>query len=223
VKNSLGVQSEILNDYYLGMPTTVGRSPTATFNFLYGMIWKRINGVSDRPMSRAGKEVFLKSAIQAIPTFIMSCFQIPVSNCDKMGSFIANEWWGVEDGKKKLHWRSCDWLSTLMALGGMGFRDIVLFNQAMLGRQAWRILTELTSLCARVLKGRYFPFSNFWHAQRPRSTSYTWRSILFGRELLLQGVQWGISNGRSVKIKSDYWIPDRPPYMLRPTNPIPEI
>jgi hypothetical protein len=74
VKDSLGVQSEILNDFYLGMPTSVGRSPTAMFNFLYEMIWKRLNGVVDRPMSRAGKETFLKAVIQAIPTHVMSCF-----------------------------------------------------------------------------------------------------------------------------------------------------
>jgi hypothetical protein len=106
VKNTLGVQSEILNDFYLGMPTSVGRSPTVTFNFLLDMIWKRLNGVVDRPLSRAGKEVFLKSVIQAIPTYAMSCFQIPITNCDKMRSTIANEWWGMEEGKRKLHWRS---------------------------------------------------------------------------------------------------------------------
>jgi hypothetical protein len=204
VKDSLGVQSEILNDFYLGMPTSVGRSPTATFNFLYGMIWKRINGVSDRPMSRAGKETFLKAVIQAIPTYIMSCFQIPVTNCDKIRAVIANQWWGVEDGKKKVHWRSWEWLSSPKALGGMGFRDLTLFNQAMLGRQGWRLLTEPTSLCARVLKGRYFPHSDFWHAPKPRSSSYTWRSILFGRDLLLRGVLWGIGDGKSVKINSDH-------------------
>jgi hypothetical protein len=44
VKNTLEVDSEILNDKYLGMPTSVGRSPTATFKFLYDMIWKRIMG-----------------------------------------------------------------------------------------------------------------------------------------------------------------------------------
>jgi hypothetical protein len=99
----------------------------------------------------------------------------------------------------------------------MGFRDLVLFNQAMLGRQGWRLLTNPTSLCARVLKGRYFPYTDFWHAPKPRSSSN------FGRELLLQGVQWGIGNGRSVNIMSDHWIPDRPPYMLRPIKPIPAI
>jgi hypothetical protein len=223
VKACLGVNSEILNDFYLGMPTSVGRSPTATFNFLYEMIWKRINSVVDRPMSRAGKEAFLKAVIQALPTFVMSCFQIPISNCDKMRATIANQWWGIEEGKKKLHWRSWEWLSTPKSLGGMGFRDLTLFNQAMLGRQGWRLLTEPTSLCARVLKGRYFPYTDFWHAPRPRSASYTWRSILFGRDLLLKGVQWGIGDGKSVKINSDPWIPGRPPYMLKPVKKIPDV
>jgi hypothetical protein len=40
VKAKLKVQSEILNDFYLGMPTSVGRSPTATFKFLLHKIWK---------------------------------------------------------------------------------------------------------------------------------------------------------------------------------------
>jgi hypothetical protein len=65
--------------------------PTATFNFLYGMIWKWMNWVLDRPMSRAGKETFLKAMIQSIPNHVMSCFQILITNCDKMRSAIANQ------------------------------------------------------------------------------------------------------------------------------------
>jgi hypothetical protein len=70
-------------------------------------------------------------------------------------------------------------------------------------------------------EGEVFPYTDFWNAPKPRSASYTWRSIFFGRELLLQGVQWGIGNGKSVKIMSDHWIPERPPYMLKPLESIP--
>jgi len=84
-------------------------------------MWKRIRGWSDRPISRAGKEIMLKSVIQAIPIYVMSCFRLPVSICDKMRSTILNHWWGVEDGKKKMHWRSWEWLTTPKSMGGMGF------------------------------------------------------------------------------------------------------
>jgi hypothetical protein len=70
----------------------------------------------------------VQSEIQAIPTFVMSCFQIPVANCDKMRSIVATLWWSIEEGKRKLHWRSWEWLSAPETLGGMGFRDIALFN-----------------------------------------------------------------------------------------------
>lgn len=62
----------------------------------------------------------------------------------------------------------------------MGFREFTTFNQAMLGRQCWRLLTDPDSLCSRVLKGRYFPNSSFWEAAQPKSLSFTWRSLLFG-------------------------------------------
>jgi hypothetical protein len=100
------------------------------------------------------------------------------------------------------------------SLGGMGFRDLGLFNQAMLAKTAWHILTVPDSLCARVLKGRYYPDTDFWHASKPRSASHTWHSLLHGRDLLYQGVRWGISNGRIVKITCDNWIPNFPPDQL---------
>ncbi|XP_039811788.1 uncharacterized mitochondrial protein AtMg00310-like [Panicum virgatum] len=114
----------------------------------------------------------------------MSCFRLPAGICDKMQTTVSNHWWGIENGRKKMHWCSWEWLTTPKAMGGMGFRDMELFNQAMLGKQCWRILTCQDSLCSKVLKGRYFPHCDFWQAPQPRSSSYTWRSLMHGKKLL---------------------------------------
>jgi hypothetical protein len=150
-----------------------------------------------------GNEIMLKTVIQAIPTYVMSCFLLPVATCEEMRKIIADFWWRFKDGKRKLHWRSWEWMSSPKNIGGMGFRDMELFNQAMLGRQCWRLLTVPDSLCARVLKGRYFPDGDFWNASCPRSASYTWCSILHGRKLVKRGILWGIGDGSTVRIKHD--------------------
>jgi hypothetical protein len=157
------------------MPTHIARVATTSFKFLSERVWRYVTSIVGRPISRAGKEVWLKSVVQPISTYVMSCFQVSVAICDKMKKCIANHWWSFEAGRQKMHWRSWEWLTSPKSLGGLGFRDFTLFNQAMLGKQGWRLLTEPSSLCARVLKGRYYPDIDFLSAPKPRSCSFTWR------------------------------------------------
>jgi hypothetical protein len=127
VMNRLGVNNEVLQETYLGMPTGVGRSPSGSFRPILDRVWKQLNSCSGRPMSRAGKETWLKAVIQAIPTHIMSCFQFPISTCDFFRKSIADHWWGFKDGKKKMHWRSWSWLSTPKSLGGVWVSETLLY------------------------------------------------------------------------------------------------
>ncbi|KAM0865600.1 hypothetical protein ACQ4PT_043151 [Festuca glaucescens] len=91
--------------------------------------------------------------------------------------------------------------------GGMGFRDMHAFNLALMGKQGWRLLTSPDSLCAQVLKGRYYPDRGFMEATAPRAASRTWRAILAGRKALERGLVKRIGAGDSVSIWNDSWIP----------------
>jgi hypothetical protein len=104
VKQKLGVHNESLQDSYLGMPTQIGLSLIVTLRYLFDRMRRRINGLSDRPLSRKGNEVMLKAVIQVIPTYVRSCFELPVATCDMMRKVIANQWRCFKDGKTKMHW-----------------------------------------------------------------------------------------------------------------------
>lgn len=53
--------------------------------------------------------------------------------------------------------------------------------------QAWRLLDRPDSLCARVLKAKYFPQGNLLDTVAAGEASPTWRAIEHGLELLKHG------------------------------------
>ena len=76
--------------------------------------------------------------------------------------------------------------------GGMGFRDLQSFNLAMLAKQVWGLLSEPDSLCARVLRARYYPDGKLLKARMRSGSSYTWQSILAGLDCFKQGIFGGL-------------------------------
>ncbi|KAG2560335.1 hypothetical protein PVAP13_8KG058660 [Panicum virgatum] len=82
-----------------------------------------------------------------------------------------------------------------------------LFNQALLTRQAWRLVAYPDSLCARVLKAKYFPNGELIDTVFPSDSSPSWKGIEFGLELLKKGIIWRVGNGDKIQIWRDNWIP----------------
>ena len=70
------------------------------------------------------------------------------------------------------HWVSKDVLGLPKDLGGLGFRNFQEFNDAILAKQCWRLLSDPNSLWARVMKARYFPHCSFWDASKGGRASW---------------------------------------------------
>lgn len=126
----------------------------------------------------------LKAVIQAIPVYVMSIFKLPDSTCEDLNKLSRNFWWGAEQGKRKTHWRAWKYLTKAKQYGGLGFKDFKLFNQALLARQAWRLIVNPDSLCARVLKAKYFPNGTLVDTCFSGNASPGWRAIEYGLELI---------------------------------------
>jgi hypothetical protein len=177
------------------------------FSGLKDSVWRQIYGWKEKLLSKVGREILIKAVAQSIPTYTMSCFKLPDSLYSELNSMYRNFWWGQKCKSKNAHWVKWSKLCSSKDSSGLGFRDIKVFNMALLAKQGWRLLQQPNSLVFRVLKAKYFPSCDFMDADVGRKPSYAWRSIALAREVLRLGLCWHVGDGRQICIWRDPWLP----------------
>ncbi|CAN6217321.1 unnamed protein product, partial [Urochloa humidicola] len=179
----LGVERSTFEARYLGLPTPNGRLKGERFQPIKERLSKRLQDYSERYLLAAAKEVLIKAVGQVLPTYIMSDFKLPLGLCDDLTSIIREFWWGKENGKRKTTWIAWSQMVQKKCCGGIGFKDLRLFNQAMLARQAWRLVAYPESLCARLLKAKYYPRGQLIDTAFCSNPSQSWQGVMHGLEL----------------------------------------
>ena len=210
----LGPMQNTRHTKYLGLPSLIGRSKNQFFAILKERVGQKLAGWKGKLLSMGGKEILIKAMAQAISTYTMSCFLLPQGLCDDMERMMKNFWWGQRQQEAKLSWISWKRMCNSKSNGGLGFRNLKAFNLAMLAKQAWRILTNLSSLVTRVLKARYFPMGDILNAKLGSSPSYSWRSIHNSLEIIRRGTRWRVGNGKRIHIWEDRWLPTPSTYKV---------
>ena len=218
IANLFGTTQTTQFEKYLGLPPVIGRAKRRAFNDIKDRIWKCLQGWKEKLLSQAGREFLIKAVIQAIPTYAMSCFKLPTALCTEICSMANRFCWGQKGNERKIHWLSKKKLSKPKGEGGMGFRDLHLFNMALLARQGWRLLQQPDSLLYRILKAKYFPRSSLLEASVPCNVSFIWRSICASRDILGSVMRWRVGTGSRIRVWKDAWLPSPTSYKV--INPV---
>ncbi|KAA3453378.1 reverse transcriptase [Gossypium australe] len=142
--NMLGVRMAHNPEKYLGLPMMVGRKKSWAFANFADRFRKRIEGWSLRYLSIGGKEVFIKSVLQAIPLYAMQCFLMPKTFCRKLEGIMNKFWWTNNKSFRGIHWSGARELieNGLLWRVGNGY-DINIWNDPWLpGRENNRVLLQ---------------------------------------------------------------------------------
>ena len=110
---------------------------------------------------------------------------------------ISQFLWGDDNDHRRMHWKAWWKLCIPKHRGGMGFRDLHW------AKQVWRLLSDTDSLCARVMRAKYYPDGKFLKAKMKSGSSFTWRSILSGLDCFKGGCIWRAGDGSEIDIWTD--------------------
>ncbi|XP_019103643.1 uncharacterized mitochondrial protein AtMg00310-like [Beta vulgaris subsp. vulgaris] len=144
----------------------------------------------------------------------MQCFTIPINILKEIEKVYRSFFWGQKGDEKKVAWVALEKMHKSKREGGMGFRNMHVFNRALLAKQAWRVITNEESLMAKVLKGKYFPAKSFMEATVSPNSIYPWRSILSARDVLSKGARIVVSDGSAIRIWEDPGVPNLPNFRV---------
>lgn len=73
---------------YLGLSSVFGRNKKASLNYIKEWVWNKFQGWEEKLLSQAGREILLKAVVQAIPTFAIGYFKLPMDLCHEVEMLI---------------------------------------------------------------------------------------------------------------------------------------
>ncbi|XP_074336082.1 putative mitochondrial protein AtMg00310 [Apium graveolens] len=216
ISQNLQIKEADDSSKYLGLPNILGKNKSIVFGYLKDKVKASIQNWSEKNVSKPAKEILLKMVTQALPSFAMNVFLLPMELIKDIEKCMAKFFWSTsQKSKSKISWMAWERMSKHKYEGGLGFRCLRDFNVAMLGKQCWRLLTNPDSLVARVYKARYYTDKYFMDADLGSSPSFVWRSVLEAKRVISSGSCWRIGNGKEVSVLQQPWLQDTDnPYII---------
>ncbi|XP_026443765.1 uncharacterized protein LOC113343881 [Papaver somniferum] len=156
ITTKLGVKQLCSSDKYLGLPILMGKSKATSFGNLSETFATRLRGWSSKTLNQTARTSLVKSVLNTIPSHYIGNFKLPKNIIKKLNSIQRTFWWGHKSNKG-LYLLAWDSLNASKQEGGLAFRNLDQFNNALIAKLAWRLCIESDKLWVQVLKPKYAP------------------------------------------------------------------
>ena len=88
-------------------------------------------------LSKGGRVTLIKSALSKLPTYFLSLFSIPAGIAQRIEKIQRDLMWEGLGEEFKYQLVSWDRVCEPLRCGGLGIKNLILFNQTLLGKWLW--------------------------------------------------------------------------------------
>ncbi|GJU02352.1 RNA-directed DNA polymerase, eukaryota, reverse transcriptase zinc-binding domain protein [Tanacetum coccineum] len=105
-------------------------------------------------------------------------------------------------GKSKVSW---DNVCKPKEQGGLGIKDLKLWNEVLLVKQLWNVISKKNTLWVKWVNSENLKGKSIWEVNAKANSSVGWKEILKLRDKIRKHVIWKIRDGNSINAWYDNW------------------
>lgn len=166
---------------YLGVPLAAEKLKVLHYGPLTNQISECIKAWAGLSLSYAGRAQLIQAVLQGIQCFWLSIMPIPNAVIQKVVGMCRAYLW--QSKFPLVAWRE---VCLPKSEGGLGFRDLLTWNFALLARTLWDIHAEKDSLWIKWVHHEYLRNVSIWERARRKDDSPLFKRILEIRDRLIQ-------------------------------------
>jgi hypothetical protein len=208
----LGCGVESLPLIYLGLPLGATHRDPSIWDVVIGKIEAKLAGWKRMYLSKGGRLTLIKSMLSNIPTYYLSLFQVPMGVAKRIEKLQRDFLWGGVGEEFKFHLVKWSKICMTTETGGLGVRNLIHFNQALLGKWLWRFATERAAWWQKLVVAKYDIIRGGWCSKEvggPHGVGL-WKGIRRGWDTFKHYVRFEVGTGSQVLFWKDVWCGDRP-------------
>ena len=123
--------------------------------------------------------------------YFLLCYgyvSLPGNTINEIEKMLNSFWWGHNaNSYKGLHCLSGECV-TPKVFGGNGFKSRKVFNLAMVGKHASKLISKSGILITQLLKAKYFPLDDYFSACLCHNPCYVWHGLWSAKDDLQHGL-----------------------------------
>jgi hypothetical protein len=127
---------------FLGIPVGANPRRRTTWTPILDSMKKKLSAWNGRNLSIGGRVTLIKSVLSSLPLYFFSFFKAPVCVIKELESIQRKFLWGGGLENNKMCWVSWDRICQPKEKGGLGIKNLALFNSSLLCKWKWRSLND---------------------------------------------------------------------------------